>query len=600
MADTRTLTRVLLQVERAEGKAVLVGDPAQLPAVGPGGLFSAIVERNGAIELHDNRRQRDELERRALALLRDGRSRDYLAHAAQHGRLTVAADRVEAKAQLVADWWQAARGDLAGSAMIAYRRADVAELNTVARTLLDREGRLGRDRLRLDNGTELAAGDRILCTRNDRRLDDRQRQPRHHHRRRPRAAGGRGRARRPPPAHPPRPLPRRRPRRARLRAHRPQDPGAHARARVRARRRPPRAREWGYVALSRAREQTRLYTTATELEPDAPPHRPEPDGPVDRLADALTRPAAETLALDAATTRPDPTERAALARQTRQLREQRLALEKERLDTTRQLHQTNRTLAGLGVLGRARHGRALRDEIGEHEQTLARLDRELARLDRELRVTRERAFELARARPRLERGLTREPTLERGLGRERGLEPRDRAVSHRVDAEAALEPERPLHPDLDLHDPPQLPRPLDLQLPQPLRLTAGLAPELVRERSRHPRQISDRGHPRPQPRPDVLLRSPRAAGHRTPAASPPARQPRSTHPSRCAAAAPARREATPRRRPGAAGRRASPPAHRAPAASRSTFSERNEGQMSTPLVTSSVPRITLASPPINT
>ncbi len=51
---------------------MLVGDPAQLPAVGPGGLFSAIVERNGAIELHDNRRQRDELERRALALLRDG------------------------------------------------------------------------------------------------------------------------------------------------------------------------------------------------------------------------------------------------------------------------------------------------------------------------------------------------------------------------------------------------------------------------------------------------------------------------------------------------------------------------------------------------
>ena len=56
------------QVEQAEGKAVLVGDPAQLPAVGAGGLFAAIVERNGAIELHENRRQRDELERRALAL----------------------------------------------------------------------------------------------------------------------------------------------------------------------------------------------------------------------------------------------------------------------------------------------------------------------------------------------------------------------------------------------------------------------------------------------------------------------------------------------------------------------------------------------------
>ena len=246
--------------------------------------------------------------------------------------------------------------------MIAYRRADVAELNTVARALLDREGRLGRDRLRLDNGTELAVGDRILCTRNDRRLEI--------------ANGSRGtvsavdREQRAVEVelddH----------RRLTLPA-RYLDAGhvAHAyaltghktqgltleRAFVLADDR--RAlREWGYVALTRAREQTRLYTTATELEPDAPPHRPEPDGPVDRLADALTRPAAETLALDAATTRPDPTERAALARQTRQLREQRLALEKERLDTTRQLHQTNRTLAGLGVLGRARHGRALRDE----------------------------------------------------------------------------------------------------------------------------------------------------------------------------------------------------------------------------------------------
>jgi conjugative relaxase-like TrwC/TraI family protein len=421
MADTRALTRVLIEVERAEGKAVLVGDPAQLPAVGPGGLFAAIVERNGAIELHDNRRQRDELENRALALLREGRSRDYLAHAAGHGRLTVAAGRVEAMAELIADWWRVAQVDLAGSAMIAYRRADVAELNAVARTLFDREGRLGRYRLRLHDGTELAVGDRVLCTRNDRRLavtngnrgtvtsvDREQRavevelddQRRLTLPARYLEAGHVAHA-------------------YALTGHKTQGLTVE-RAFVLADDR--RAlREWGYVALSRAREQTRLYTTATELEPDAPPHRPEHEGPVDRLAEALSRPAAETLALDSATSRPDPSGRAALARQTRLLREQRLALEKERLDTTRQLHQTNRTLAGLGVLGRARNGRALRDQIGEHEQRLARLDRELDRLDQQLRVTRQRTFELARTQPRPERGLSREPTRERGVGRERGL-----------------------------------------------------------------------------------------------------------------------------------------------------------------------------------
>jgi hypothetical protein len=178
-------------------------------------------------------------------------------------------------------------------------------------------------------------------------------------------------------------------------------------------------REWGYVALSRAREETRLYTTSSELEPDASPHRPEPDSPVDRLAEALTRPAAETLALDAATTRTDSAERAAPARQTRQLREQRLAVERERLDTSRELHQTSRALAGLGVLGRARHGRALRDKINDGEQRLTRLVRELARLDRELRITRERAFAFARAQ-RSDRGLNRERAIERTL--ERGLQ----------------------------------------------------------------------------------------------------------------------------------------------------------------------------------
>ena len=342
MADTRTLTRVLFQVEHAQGKAVLVGDPAQLPAVGPGGLYAAIVARNGAIELHHNRRQRDELERSALALLRGGRSRVYLAHAAEQGRLTVAANGAEAKAQLIADWWQSASTDLPGSVMIAYRRADVAELNAVARTLLDREGRLGRERLRLDNGTELAAGDRVLCTRNDRRLAI--------------ANGSRGTVQT---------LDRDRNsivvafddgRRITLRAryletghvslayaltgHKTQGLTLE-RAFVLAD--DQRAlKEWGYVALTRSRHETRLYTIATDLPPDAPPHRPEPADPVDRLAEALTRPAAETLALDAATSRhgpPGPGDHARVGPQTRLLADQRRTLENERTQKARELHR---------------------------------------------------------------------------------------------------------------------------------------------------------------------------------------------------------------------------------------------------------------------
>jgi conjugative relaxase-like TrwC/TraI family protein len=419
MADTRTLTRVLFQVEHAGGKAVLVGDPAQLPAVGAGGLFAAIVERNGAVELRDNRRQRDELERRALVLLREGQSRNYLAHAAEHGRLIVADNRIEAKAQLVADWWQSARTDLRGSVMIAYRHADVAELNSVARTLLDREGRLGRERLRLGNGTKLAAGDRVLCTRNDRRLD---------------VANG---------------SPgtvvaidsKRRSIVLELDGHRQLtlpavylDAGhvTHAYALTGHKTQGltlERAfvladgqgalREWGYVALTRSREQTRLYTIANQLEPDAPPHRPEPAGPVDRLAEALARPAAESLATDAAGTggNPyDPGDRARLGRQTRLLVDRRRALEKERRQAALALHGATRELAGMGAIGRARNGRRLREQIDEGRDALARVDAELKRLEHEHQALGTRLHEIARAeRPRAGRELTRERGFERGL-----------------------------------------------------------------------------------------------------------------------------------------------------------------------------------------
>ena len=404
---------------------MLVGDPAQLPAVGPGGLYAAIVERNGAVELHHNHRQRDELERQALVLLRAGRSRDYLAHAAEQGRLTLAASRTEAKAQLIADWWQSACTDLPGSVMIAYRRADVAELNAVARTLLDSEGRLGRDRLRLDNGTELAAGDRVLCTRNDRRLAvaNGSRGTVHtldHDRNSIVVAFDDGRRVTLP---------------ARyleaghvslayaLTGHKTQGLTLE-RAFVLAD--DQRAlKEWGYVALTRSRHETRLYTIATDLPPDAPPQRPEPADPVDRLAEALTRPAAETLALDAATSRhgpPGPGDHAEIGRQARLLADQRRTLENERTQRSAR--------AAQGEAGARRPGcDRPRPPPPNPPRADHRARRDAPALRSGARPNRastprsaQRALEIARTRPRLERGPTRERSLERSIERERGLE----------------------------------------------------------------------------------------------------------------------------------------------------------------------------------
>jgi conjugative relaxase-like TrwC/TraI family protein len=165
MAETRMLAPLLKLIDRAEGKAILVGDPCQLPAVGAGGLFRALCERLSAINLAGNRRQRDLDERRALAHLRAGEPEDYLALAARRGRLLVSDDPLQARSRLLSDWWQVAEHDLAGSVMIAYRRADVAELNTAARALMEAQGRLGPEGLFVGM-YEFAAGDRVVCRRN--------------------------------------------------------------------------------------------------------------------------------------------------------------------------------------------------------------------------------------------------------------------------------------------------------------------------------------------------------------------------------------------------------------------------------------------------
>jgi ATP-dependent exoDNAse (exonuclease V) alpha subunit len=143
MAETRVLAPVLEHMERLGGKVVLIGDPHQLPAVGAGGLFVGIVERHEAVPLHESRRQRDEMERCALAKIRTGVGRDYLAFAEQRDRLVVSDDPLAARMRLVADWWRHARSDVESNVMSALRRRDVGELNVLARGLMDKNGRLG-------------------------------------------------------------------------------------------------------------------------------------------------------------------------------------------------------------------------------------------------------------------------------------------------------------------------------------------------------------------------------------------------------------------------------------------------------------------------
>ncbi len=171
MVGTRTYGELLDHAAHAHAKVVLVGDDRQLPEIDAGGVFRGLLARGGAIELSENRRQREGWERDALAALREGAAAPALAAYARHGRLVMADTAGEVRKRLIEDWWEAAQ-DPGGeeAVMIAARRDDVADLNTRARNRMRAGQHLGDTELNVD-GRVFAVGDLVVALRNARRLD---------------------------------------------------------------------------------------------------------------------------------------------------------------------------------------------------------------------------------------------------------------------------------------------------------------------------------------------------------------------------------------------------------------------------------------------
>jgi len=183
MVDTRTLAMLLHYTREAQATLVLVGDPAQLPEIGAGGLFAALNRHPATITLTDNRRQTEAWERRALADLRAGDPDAAVAAYATHGRVHIApGDQLPDR--VVADYLRL-RGDTDSSPqdhnarwgerviMVALRRSDVTELNDTARDRLLEAGGLGPEAVTAGRGArarEYRAGDEVLVTANDHRL----------------------------------------------------------------------------------------------------------------------------------------------------------------------------------------------------------------------------------------------------------------------------------------------------------------------------------------------------------------------------------------------------------------------------------------------
>ena len=169
MLGSRKLGRLLEHAEQAQTKVVLVGDDRQLAAIDAGGGFRALRLRLGASELTENRRQHQAWEREALDLVRSGLVEEAVAAYQAHDRVVCADSKPAATLALLQDWWaawQQADHDPAQEVIVlAARRTEVDRLNTACQELLAARGRLGPERLQVED-RQLAVGDRVVCGKN--------------------------------------------------------------------------------------------------------------------------------------------------------------------------------------------------------------------------------------------------------------------------------------------------------------------------------------------------------------------------------------------------------------------------------------------------
>ena len=171
MCETREASPLLAQAEADGVKVIAVGDSGQLPAVEAGGWFGALTRRFGALELTEVMRQRDPRERDALAKVRAGHPTSYVALKRDRGELRIHRTPEAAEQAAVAAWTAARAGLGAGQVvMVARDNARRERLNHAAREVLGAEGALGDAAVEVA-GREFAVGDRVITRRNDRLRD---------------------------------------------------------------------------------------------------------------------------------------------------------------------------------------------------------------------------------------------------------------------------------------------------------------------------------------------------------------------------------------------------------------------------------------------
>jgi conjugative relaxase-like TrwC/TraI family protein len=151
MSDHHRLARLMQLTAEHESKLLLVGDSAQLGAIGPGGLVRELEGKVPTAELTEVHRANHEWERQAWEQIRAGEAAAALAQYQAHDRLQIHDTRAQA-AEAMVENWDRTRRDLPDGQAVMITDASNKErdqINALAQEHRAQAGELGSDRVEL-------------------------------------------------------------------------------------------------------------------------------------------------------------------------------------------------------------------------------------------------------------------------------------------------------------------------------------------------------------------------------------------------------------------------------------------------------------------
>ena len=150
-------------------RLVLVGDDKQLQSIDAGGGFSGLSKRLGYAELKEITRQRDAADRQAVYDMAEGNPGAALKSYAERDRLILGDDLADTMQRLVAEW-RRDKTDLKEKLILSSTNHQAAVINRLCQWERQKHGELALKSVTVAEGAKVHSGDRVLFTRNDKRL----------------------------------------------------------------------------------------------------------------------------------------------------------------------------------------------------------------------------------------------------------------------------------------------------------------------------------------------------------------------------------------------------------------------------------------------